>query len=212
MATTPRIVAELGRPETAQETADRKAASSQAYRQSKTFRNLVTALVVTIAIVAVVYFGVPRGSLPEPEPVDVAAAAESASASIGHPVLVPTVPDGWRANSARLEGSSMWRVVYAPKTGYIRIAQGLGQSADADAWTSRVLGGFAPTGTVTIDGIEWDEYTIASSARSDTVSYAISTDAGSDVVLIYGATDADTAAAAAEGVADQIRSLREETR
>lgn len=212
MATTPRVVAELGRPETPQETADRKAASSQAYRQSKTFRNLVTALLVTVAIVAVVYFGVPRGSLPEPEPVDVAAAAESASASIGHPVLVPTVPDSWRANSARLEGSSMWRVVYAPKTGYIRIAQGIGQSADADAWTSRVLGGFAPTGTVNIDGIEWDEYTIASSARSDTVSYAISTDAGSDVVLIYGATDADTAATAAEGVADQIRDLREETR
>lgn len=212
MATSPRIVAELGRPETAQETADRKAASSQAYRQSKTFRNLVTALVVTIAIVAVVYFGVPRGSLPEPEPVDVAAAAESASASIDHALLVPTVPATWRANSARLEGSSMWRVVYAPKTGYIRIAQGLGQSADADAWTSRVLGGFAPTGTVNIDGIEWDEYTIASSARSDTVSYAISTDAGSDVVLIYGATDADTAATAAEGVADQIRDLREETR
>ena len=44
------------------------------------------------------------------------------------------------------------------------------------------------------------------------MSYAISTDAGSDIVLIYGATDADTAATAAEGVTDQIRDLREETR
>jgi len=208
MAPGPRIVAELGRPETPDETADRKAAASRAYRQSKTFRNLVAALLVTMAVVAVVYFGVPRGSLPEPEEADVAAAAQTASASIGHPLLVPTVPDDWRANSARLEGS-MWRVVYAPPSGFVRVAQGL----DADAtWTSRTLGGVAPTGTVTINGIVWDEYTIPAAARTDTVSYAISTSAGSDTVLIYGATDAPTAAIAAGAVTDQILTLREADR
>ncbi|HYP73058.1 MAG TPA: DUF4245 domain-containing protein, partial [Microbacterium sp.] len=61
----PRVVAELGRPETPQETADRKAASSAAYRSSKTFRNLIAALLITVAVVAVVYLGVPRGSLAE---------------------------------------------------------------------------------------------------------------------------------------------------
>ena len=71
----PRIVAELGRPETPQETADRKAASSARYRSSKTFRNLVAALLITIAVVADVYLGVPRGSLAEPEPAEVPAAA-----------------------------------------------------------------------------------------------------------------------------------------
>ena len=208
MASGPRIVAELGRPETPDETADRKAASSRAYRQSKTFRNLVAALLVTMAVVAVVYFGVPRGSLPEPEAADVAAAAETASASIDHPLLVPKVPGDWRANSARLEGS-MWRVVYAPPSGYVRVAQGIGTDA---TWTSRILGGFAPTGSVTIDGIVWDEYTIPAASRTDTVSYAISTSAGDDTVLIYGATDAATAAIAAGGVTDQILTLREEAR
>ncbi|ODT24054.1 MAG: amino acid transporter [Microbacterium sp. 69-7] len=208
MASAPRIVAELGRPETPAETADRKAAASRAYRQSKTFRNLVAALLVTMAVVAVVYFGVPRGSLPDPEEADVAAAAQSASASIGHPLLVPVVPENWRANSARLEGS-MWRVVYAPPSGYVRVAQGV----DADAgWATKVLGGFAPSGSVTIDGIAWDEYTIPAAARTDTVSYAISTSAGSDTVLIYGATDAATAAVAASGVTDQILTMREEKR
>ncbi|KXZ60385.1 hypothetical protein Mlaev_01462 [Microbacterium laevaniformans] len=208
MASAPRIVAELGRPETPAETADRKAAASRAYRQSKTFRNLVAALLVTMAVVAVVYFGVPRGSLPDPEEADVAAAAQSASASIGHPLLVPVVPQNWRANSARLEGS-MWRVVYAPPSGYVRVAQGVGVDA---GWATKVLGGFAPSGTVTIDGITWDEYTIPSAARTDTVSYAISTTAGSDTVLIYGATDASTAAVAAAGVTDQILTMREEKR
>lgn len=89
MASGPRIVAELGRPETPAETADRKAAASRAHRQSKTFRNLVAALLVIMAVVAVVYFGVPRGSLPDPEEADVAAAAQSASEAIGHPLLVP---------------------------------------------------------------------------------------------------------------------------
>lgn len=206
MAAGPRIVAELGRPETAQETADRKAAASRAYRQSKTFRNLVAALLVTMAVVAVVYFGVPRGSLPEPEEADVAAAAQSASASLGRTLLVPSVPSDWRANSARLEGS-MWRVIYAPPSGYVRVAQGI----DADGtWPAKVLGGFAPTGSVTIDGIVWDEYTLPAAARTDTVSYAISTNAGPDTVLIYGATDASTAAVAASGVTAQILTLREE--
>jgi len=202
-----RVVAELGRPETAEETADRKAASSAAYRSSKTFRNLVAALLVTVAVVAIVYLGVPRGSLAEPEPVDVAAAAADVSASLEHTVIVPVVPSDWRANSARVEGR-MWRVVYAPATGFVRVAQGI----DApDGWASRQLGNYAPTGTVTIDGIEWDEYTIPAAARTDSISYALSTDAGTDTVLIYGATDAATAAIAASGVADQIRTLREET-
>ena len=43
MAKQPRVVAELGRPETPDETAARKAASSAAYRSSKTVRNLVVA-------------------------------------------------------------------------------------------------------------------------------------------------------------------------
>ena len=75
-----------------------------------------------------------------------------------------------------------------------------------------MLGGFAPSGSVTIDGIAWDEYTIPAAARTDTVSYAISTTAGSDTVLIYGATDAATAAVAASGVTDQILTMREEKR
>lgn len=207
MASGPRVVAELGRPETPQETADRKAASSAAYRSSQTFRNLIAALLVTLAIVAVIYFGVPRGSFSEPEPVDVPAAAQQAADSLGRPVLVPEVPDSWRANSARVEGS-MWRVVYAPPTGFVRVAQGLNTTND---WTSKQLGGFAPTGTVTIDGIQWDEFQIPAASRTDTISYAISTPAGTDTVLIYGATTAEDAATAAKGVTDQIRPMREET-
>ncbi len=203
----PRIVAELGRPETPQETADRKAASSAVYRSSKTFRNLIAALLITVAVVAVVYFGVPRGSLREPDPVDVAAVAEQVSASVGHTLLVPVVPEDWRANAARLEGET-WLVVYAPPKGFVNIAQGIDASDD---WAPRRLGNVSPSGSVTIDGVAWDEYTVSGSGRSDGIGYALSTPAGADTVLVYGGSVApETVRDAAAGLTDQIRTLREE--
>jgi len=207
MASTPRVVAELGRPETPDETAARKAASSHAYRSSQTLRNLVAALLVTLAIVVVIVVAVPRGSYDEPAEVDVSAAAEVASASTGTALIVPEVPTAWRANSARMEGA-MWRVVYAPDDdpGYLRVAQLIGGDAAA---VSRLLGGVAPTGTVTVDGIEWDEFTTA--ASGDNVSYALATPAGADTVVVYGSATPESAATAAAGVSDQIHRLREES-
>ena len=204
MASGPRVVAELGRPETPEETAARQAESSRVYRSSQTFRNLIAALIVTGAVVAVVYFGVPRGTPPEPEPVDVPAAAAQVEASTGQNVILPDVPEDWRANSARVEDGA-WRVVYAPSSGFVRIAQGFGV---ADTWTANLLGGRAPTDTTTIDGIEWDVYTLDGDKG---LTYALATGAGADTVLIYGKMTPETAAVAAEGITDQIRTLREET-
>ena len=65
------IVAELGRPETSEETAARKAASSKAYRSSQTVRSLVAALIVTLAIVAVIVLAVPRGEPATTQKIDV---------------------------------------------------------------------------------------------------------------------------------------------
>ena len=55
-----RVVAELGRPETPSETAARKAESSRVYRSSQTFRNLIAALLASVAVVLVIAFAVPR--------------------------------------------------------------------------------------------------------------------------------------------------------
>ena len=208
MAPEPPVVAELGRPETPDETAARKAEFSRAYRASQNTRNLVAALLVTLAIVAVVVFAVPRGVPAPRDAVDVEASAAAVEAEYGRTVIVPDVPASWRPNSARVEAGA-WRVVYAPATGFVRVAQAFDAT---DSWPSRTLGGYAPTGSVTIDGIEWDEYRLPAGADAANISYAIATPAGDDIVMIYGATDADTAALAADGVTDQIRALREETR
>ncbi len=202
----PRIVAELGRPETAEETAARKAAQSQRYRSSKTFRNLIAALIVCVGIVAVVYLGVPRGTPADRPEADVAAAAAEAERSVGHAVVVPDAPEAWRVNAAGVDGGE-WTVRYAPRTGFLLVAQAF----DApEGWAARELGGLAATGTVEIDGIEWDEYDLASPV--DNISYALATIAGTDTVMIYGATSADDATTVAESLGDQIRTLREELR
>jgi len=204
MASGPRIVAELGRPETPDETAARKAESSRVYRSSQTFRNLIAALIATVAVVAVVYFGVPRGTPPETEPVDVAAAAAQVSDERGRTAIVPEVPGSWRANAARVEDGA-WTVVYAPKTGFVRIAQGF----DAPStWVSGLVNGFAPTGETTIGGVEWDVYDLPG---DDGIRYALATAAGADTVVVYGSMTAETAETAAAGIAAQITALREET-
>ncbi len=213
MAEKPRIVAELGRPETPGETAARKAASSQAYRSSKTVRNLVAALLVTVAIVAVIVFAVPRGAIPERPPIDVAAVADSVSSSLGREVLVPAVPESWRVNKATLEADDgqAWEIVYAPETGFVNIVQGF--DAD-DAWASRQLSGAAASTTVTIDGVVWDVYEIADLERAGNVSHALSTTAGPDTVVVYGGgdIDADTVREGAAAVSTQIASINEEIR
>ncbi len=210
MANGHRVVAELGRPETPEETADRKAESSRVYRSSQTTRNLVAALIVTVAVVAVIIFAVPRGSIPEQAPIDPATTAAELSDSLQRTLLVADAPEDWRVNSASLAGDDpgAWTVVYAPPTGFVTIAQGF----DADeAWPSQLMGGARSNGTVTVDGIVWDRYQVSDASTNGNVGYALATEAGPDIVVVSGSTDAATTAIAAATVTDQIRALREET-
>nr|WP_315267530.1 DUF4245 family protein [Microbacterium lemovicicum] len=213
MARPPRIVAELGRPETPGEQADRKAASSRVYRSSQTARNLIAALLLTLAVVAVVIFAVPRGGPPPRPSIDVAAVAADLGTSRGRVVIAPVVPVDWRVNVAEIEGGDVeaWTVVYVPgeDAGYLRVAQGF----DADAgWPGRTLTGGRPDGTVEYGGVTWDRYRFDDSGASGNVTSAVSVQAGPDIVLIYGATDDASLATAAEGAADEVRRLQDGTR
>ncbi len=213
MARGPRVVAELGRPETPDETAARKAEFSRSYRSSQTTRNLIAALLATRVIVASLVCGVPRGEIAPREPIDVEAVAAQISASQERTVVAPDVPAEWIVNRAGIEGDSVraWTIVYATgeDAGFLRIAQGF----DADAaWTTRTLQGADSDGTVTVDGIEWTRYDIADPSRSGNISGALSTVAGSDTILVYGSTGDELLEQAAASLADDVRALREEAR
>ena len=206
-----RIVAELGRPENPDETAARKAESSRRYRSSKTFRNLIAALLATVGVVLVLIAAVPRGEpAPRPQP-DVPALAAELSDDLGRPALSPALPDGWRVNQAMTEGqggTEAWTMVYvrSGESGFGRVAQGLDTGEE---WVAQVLGGARSTETVEIDGIEWNVYRPSDPERAGNVTYALSTPAGPDQVLIYGDASPETTAIAAASVTAQVRELRE---
>ncbi|WP_243224724.1 DUF4245 family protein [Microbacterium sp. CIAB417] len=205
------VVAELGRPETPEETATRKAASSQAYRSSQTFRHLIAALILTLGVVAVIVFAVPRGEPAARDDIDVAAIAADVETAMDGPALVPELDDFWRVNAAELTGGAtvVWNITVAPadeeERGFIRIAQAF----DADAsWAPQMLDGFASTSTVTIDGREWDVYDIGDRGSAN-VSYALGTQAGSDYVLLFGSRSPESTAGLAESLSPQITTLEE---
>jgi hypothetical protein len=181
------------------------------YRSSQSFRHLIAALLATLAIVAIVVLGVPRGEITPPDEIDVAAEAEQMSDAYDRTIVAPAVPADWRVNSARIEGDDVpaWTIVYVPDAeSYLRVAQAFEPDA---AWVSRTLSGATPSDTVTIDGITWDEFEIAHPEDAGNVSYALTTTAGADQLLLYGTADAKTTAVAAASLTDQIRALREET-
>jgi len=210
MAKQPRIVAELGRPETPEEAAERKAAHSAAYRSSQNVRNLIAALIVTLGVVLVVIFAVPRGTPPPQDDIDVAAVAERISENEGRALVVPRVPDEWRVNLAQVDGDTTraWTIVYVPgeEQGFVRVAQGF----DADpAWTTRVLRGADADETVTLDGVEWTRYDIPDPDAAGNVTSALSAQAGTDVVLVYGNAPEADIERTAESVSWQVHELQE---
>lgn len=211
MSRQPRIVAELGRPETPEETAERKAEFSKNYRASQTFRNLIAALIITLAVVAVIIFAVPRGEPATERTIDVAGIAADVEATMESPVIVPDLGDFWRVNAAELQGgaTTVWNVTLAPagedERDFIRIAQAF----DADAsWAPQMLNGTAPTDTARIGGLEWDVYSLGRESENN-VSYAIGTQAGDDYVLLYGSRSPDSTAELAESLIPQIRTISE---
>lgn len=211
MSKQPRIVAEIGRAETPEETAARKAEFSKNYRASQTFRNLIAALIITLAVVAIVIFGVPRGQPATEHKVDLPAIAADVESTMERPVLVPELSDFWRVNAAQLEGgaTTVWDITLAPadedERGFIRIAQAFDDDA---SWAPQVLDGTAATDTAQIGGLEWDVYSLGGKSESN-VNYAIGTQAGDDYILLYGSRSADSTAKLAESLIPQIRTISE---
>ena len=191
-ATEPRVVAELGRPETPDETAARKAANSRNYRESKTTRNLIVALVSSLGLVLLVALVVVRPTPPPPPPVNYAAIAAEATASA--PLAVPELPDGWRANTARLSTGNddieSWNIGFVtPDTQFAAMTQGI----DANqSWVAAQLGDTEKTGTTTIDGVEWTLYDNRDDDDPGNFAYAMTAEIdGSNYVLNGTAFEAE---------------------
>lgn len=123
------IVAELGRPETLEEEAARKAQNSKNYRESKTIRNLWVATAVIVGIVALMVLIVPRDDSSRLQAVDYKAVAVSAQRSLSVPLAVPDLPDTYTSNvaeirTASLDNVSSWYLgLITPSKSFLSITQ-----------------------------------------------------------------------------------------
>ncbi|SMH34158.1 Protein of unknown function [Rathayibacter oskolensis] len=202
----PRVVAELGRPETPAEMAARKAENSRLYRQRKTVNNLVFSLLATVGVVALIVLIVPRGDGTERPPVDVAAVASQLQPGEEQTLAVPDLPEGWSANAAEVrtdDGVDFWYVgLLTPKNGYIGLSQGF--DADED-WVASQLDRVGATGVEQIDGREWTVYDRRDSgADTGNTPYALETTDGVSTYLVYGTAPVEEILEVVDAIAPQI--------
>jgi len=199
------IVAELGRAETAQEIADRKAAASAAHRNNQTILNLVIALAASLLVVFVIVVIVvrPDQSGP-PRSIDWVSVAKDAQQSVSTQLVVPRLPKSWSANRAELvdaksspDGIASWQIGFlTPSTQYIGLVQGI--NADA-TWVSSQLQQKKPTGDASFGGFRWQVYDHRTDDHPGNLAYALVTTVGDSTVVLAGtASDAEFATLATE--------------
>ena len=197
----PRIVAELGRPETREETAERLATGSRNYRSRKTLNNLVLSLLATLGLVLVIVLLVPRNDNPILLDVDYQATAAKLQTAIDEPLLSPVLPDEWRANAAEYrsdgsDGVSAWYIgLLTPDDQFIGLTQGF----DANpTWLSQQVGDTPVSQTLMIEGVQWDVYENPATSDQGNFEYALVTEAGDSTYLLLGTADPAEFAALAQ--------------
>lgn len=213
----PRVVAELGRPETAHETAARKAENSRLYKQRKTVNNLVFSLLVSVAVMIVLVLIVPRGTdIWSDHSVDVAESARETSESTGHPLVAPEVPESWKAKQAHLRTSQTsdilhWYIGFTTENeAYAAVVQAFTRTGEAinETWIAQQLEEQAPTGTETIGGINWTVYDHPKRSADETnVVFGMEARIGDNVLLVYGTDRPEVLRTLAAAVAAQATAL-----
>jgi len=202
----PRVVAELGRPETPEETAARKAENSQNYRKRKTINNLVYSLLVCVALVIVIALAVPRADNSLLAEVDYRAVAAEAQDSSDHPLADPELPGSWSANRAETDsagGVASWNIgLITPSDEYIGITQGFDAN---ETWLSQQLKQSAASSTRTVDGIEWTVYDNRDRDDVGNVEYALTTEAGASTFVVFGTATDDEFLTVTSALTDQVQ-------
>ncbi|CAN5279075.1 hypothetical protein BH11ACT4_BH11ACT4_20130 [soil metagenome] len=183
----PAIVAELGRPETPEETAARRAENSRRHRSNQTLLNLVVALVASLGIVLFLVVIVVRPQAAPVAAVDYRAIAADAQSGTSEQLIVPTLPEGWSSNRAEFGTTAEvldWYIGFlTPSTQFIALDQGI----DANpTWRAGVLDNAKSTGAVSIDGLDWTIYDRRTVQRPGNFAYSMSTTIGASTVLLHG--------------------------
>ena len=207
MAQKSRIVAELGRPETPDETAARKATASRTRRARQTVNNLWLSLLATVGIVVVIVLLVPRSDGPRRINIDYEAIAAQAVGAVSQPLVVPSVPDGWSSNAAEVRTQTAdlvdeWYIGFlTPENEYIGFSQGI----DANAtWLLEKVEGTPESGSELVGDVRWTLHDNRTADDPGLAEYAMSVVAGANTYVLYGSAEPAEFRVLAESVSAEI--------
>jgi len=200
------IVAELGRAETPEETADRKAAASAKRRSNQTAINLVIALVASLGVVLLIVLVVVRPNVSQLPHVDYAAVAADAQGAVDTELVVPVLPPDWWANRAELntraaDDVATWEIGFiTPSQQYIAFTQGIDTNP---TWVAGKVANAPSSGSQTIEGVTWEVYDRRDADDPGNLAYAlVTTFEGSTFVLSGTASEQEFATLAASITAE----------
>jgi hypothetical protein len=203
------IVAELGRPETAEETWLRKDTARRARKEHQTAFNLVLALIASLGIVLFLVAVVARPDSTVDRNVDYRQVADQADVP-GVTLAAPALPEGFSSNRAdytdkTADGVDVWTVGFlTPDKQYIGMQQGIRANP---TWVANQLDQHRATGTRAIGGTKWTVYD-RRDERQDAGNqlYALVGTFGTDTVVLAGTADDASFRAIAGAVAKQLDS------
>ncbi|MFJ4075593.1 DUF4245 domain-containing protein [Curtobacterium sp. NPDC089991] len=201
------IVAELGRPETAEETWARKDAARTARRQHQTAFNLVIALIASLGIVLFLVAVVVRPNTTVDRTVDYQQIA--ADAHVGDIILAaPDLPSGFTSNRADFSDKTsddvdVWTVGFVtPDKQYLSLQQGVDANG---SWVSNQLDQRPSTGTRVIDGTKWTVYDRrAEGSDAGNHAYSLVSTFGTNTIVLSGTADDSSYRTVATAVTKQF--------
>jgi len=204
----PRVVAELGRPETPEETARRKAENTRKHYANQTAVNLTLSIVASLGIVLFLVLVVVRpGGTVNRQVIDYRSVAEQAEASVDVPLAAPPLPDGWSSNRAEIDtgsadGVSTWYVgLITPDDQFIALEQGIDAN---ETWLSNAVQTTPATGTATIAGLDWQVRDRRDADDPGNYAYSLTTTVDRSSYVLHGTADDTEFETLATAVAEQI--------
>ena len=203
----PRVVAELGRPETPEETAARKAENTRLHYSNQTTRNLVLSLIATLIVLFVFASVVVRHQPGNPKPTNWHSVAADAQPDAATTLADPDLPAAWTANNVSLStGSdqiSTWYIGFiSPKEQFVGFKQGI----DANAtWVAQQLDEQTPTGVKDVDGVSWDVYDHRKDDDVGNLAYAMVATVGVNSLVLYGTASTSEIETVATAVLEAVK-------
>lgn len=201
------VVAELGRPETPEETWARKDAARRTRREHQTAFNLVLALIASLGIVLFLVAVVVRPDQTVDRSVDYQQVAAGADVP-GVTLAAPDLPDGFASNRADFQdktsdGVRVWTVgLVTPDRQYIGLQQGLDANA---SWVANQLDQKPSTGDRTIDGTKWTVYDRRDEGKdAGNHAYSLVHTFGDSTIVLSGTADDSSFTTVAKAVTEQF--------